>query len=119
VPEAAPNSTCGVCHGQKSEHFDDSGKAITQHVFTEHEGHLVTQAQHQEQLRRQNPPTPQLIRLPGGGSSNEGGAINRLIEVLLDREGLSSQEALYIVGIGEKPPRGGQYFDPARRTADC
>lgn len=100
---------CAVCRGKKSEHFDVRGFPITQHAFTELEGDLVT---HKEREKQNTPPAqPQLIRLPGG-TANEGGAINRLIEILLNKGTLSTDEALYVCGIGPKPEQPSGFRDP-------
>jgi hypothetical protein len=42
-------------------------------------------------------------------------AIGRLIEVLLEKNTLSTPEALYILGVGSKPepPAPRKFFDPA------
>jgi hypothetical protein len=106
-PNTEVEPKCAVCHGRKSEHFDDEGRPKTQHAFTELEGDLVT---HQQNAKRQ-PKSPTVIQLPGG-TQNEGGAINRLIETLLNKGALTTDEALYVCGIGPKPEPPSGYRDP-------
>lgn len=107
-PEATL-SPCAICRGKLEEH----GPGKSAHAYTQKAGELVT---HEEMAKRQaanQPRQAQIIRLPGG-TQNEGGAINRLIEVLMDRDVLSPEEALYICGIGEKPRAPSGFQDPAQ-----
>jgi hypothetical protein len=109
--EAPSDAVCKVCGGRKSEHFDDKGFPVTRHAFTELEGDLVT---HREASKRSSGgrEQPMMIRLPGA-TQNEGGAINKLLEIMIDRGTLTTAEALYICGIGPKPEQASGYQDPA------
>jgi hypothetical protein len=57
---------------------------------------------------------PQVVRLPALNGTDQA-AIGRLIEVLLEKNTLSTPEALYILGVGSKPepPAPRKFFDPA------
>ena len=100
--------TCRVCGGSKDSHFDDKGKPITQHAYTERAGDLVT---HEEMAKRQSPPprTP-VVFGPGGNPT----ITDRLVEVMLKRELITSEEALYIAGFSPSlVPEGGQHGNGA------
>jgi hypothetical protein len=111
--QADVDAKCSICSGTKAEHKN------SRHAFTTIEGDLTTP----EEMRKRNaPPTPpQLIRLPGG-THNEGGAINRLIEVLMNKGIFSTDEALYICGIKPTLEAPSGFADPAvepRRVMPC
>lgn len=109
TPENKMATRCRICGGQREEH----GPGLTQHAFTLNDGELVTL----EEKRKQATPgmgQPQVVRL-SGGTHTEGGAINKLIEVLMEKGLLDVPEALYIVGIGTKPTKPSGFADPARQ----
>ena len=94
---------CAACGGKKEEH----GEGKTQHVYTETPGQLMT---HDQQKKAQSQaPQPMAIRLPVANDQNNYG---RLVEVLLEKNLISPQEALYIAGMAPKPQP--QFADPAR-----
>lgn len=97
---------CAICFGTRDEH----GPGLTQHAFTDREGDLVTPLE----MAKRQPQPPRLIQLPGG-THNEGGAINRLIETLMNKGLLSVEEALYVVGVGPKPET---YTEELRRRQE-
>lgn len=105
---------CAVCRGAKEEH----GPGKTQHVYTTESGQLMTQRQQEQMTRGMTQVQPQVIRLPGA-QTNEAQAVGRLVEVLLEKQILSTPEALYIAGMGSKPevtPPASGYRDPAQQV---
>lgn len=103
---------CAVCRGAKEEH----GPGKTQHVYTTDPGQLMTSRQQEQQMRQLQQQQPMAIRLPGA-QTNEAQAVGRLVEVLLEKQILSTPEALYIAGMGPKPevlPPTSGYRDPAQ-----
>lgn len=102
------DATCGICGGTKAEHFGEGGKAITQHVFSE-EGRLIS---HAEADRMNRPPQTPFI-VPQRINGTDASAIQRLLGLMLERGTLSSEEVLYVVGVGPKPePERSGYMDP-------
>lgn len=78
---------CKVCGGAKSEHADKI------HAFTTFEGDLVT---HAEKAKREAKPQPLILRQEG----QVNGALGRLIEVLVAKDLIQTQEELmYITGL--------------------
>jgi hypothetical protein len=98
---------CGICSGAFSEHLAPNVK----HVWVPEDSNELISKQQQAEKNR----APQVIRSspPVIHSSPPGdsGIINRLVELLLDKNLLNSAEGLYIAGIGEKP-KPQQYRDP-------
>ena len=100
---------CQVCGGAPEEH--SPGK--TQHAFTEVGGQLLTHEQVAEAKRRREQ-APQVIRLPGA-QTNEATAVARLVEVLLEKRIMTTDEALYVAGMAGKPHSAeAHYRDPNR-----
>jgi hypothetical protein len=97
---------CVTCKGPKSTHFDDDGKSITQHQFTteQEENPLETKDQ-----RTKREAKKRAAERPGLGPTTLMGlgvnplAIGRLVEILLERQLISTDEALYVAGMGGKP----------------
>lgn len=101
---------CRVCGGTRSEHFDAEGKPKTQHVFTEQEGQLMS---HAEAAKMNRPAQPAAFMVPGKFNGTDASAIQRLLELMLERGALTQEDALYIVGVGPKPEKKSGYIDPA------
>lgn len=113
MSDTTPKPPCAICKGGYKEHFDDQGKAITQHVYTQTPGDLSTakqkQAQEQQQGTRVQVPHPAVL-----GSNPM--ATGRLVEVLVEAKVVTPEQALYIAGFGPKPPTSSGFADPAMRS---
>lgn len=108
MSDTTPKPPCGVCKGSYKEHFDDDGKPITQHAYTALEGDLVT---HQEMAKRQSPPARAAFN-PSMLMAQNPAMAGRLTEVLLDLKLIGVEHALYVAGMGPKPPAPSGYQDP-------
>lgn len=106
--EKEMSKTCAVCHGKRSEH-----KSTTKHMFTEEEGVLMTPAQAKQAQMRAESPRAQVIQLPGM-TPGHSTMTDRLIQVLLQKQLISKDEALFILGVGPEPQR---FRDPAAMMA--
>lgn len=102
----ANKGPCTICRGSYAEHFDDAGKQKTQHAYTELEGDLVTPAQ--QAKREQSPSRTVMMPQMSMGMLN----IQRLVEVLHEKNLLTQDEVLYIAGVGQKPTET-KFRDPA------
>lgn len=105
-------SRCSICRGTKREHIDVEGNQITQHMFTTIEGDLMTPAEHAKRQSSQPPRvgiSPNVLQYMG----NAGVSIGRLVEVLLEKQVITPEEALYIAGMAPKPTAKSGYKDPA------
>lgn len=101
---------CTVCGGEKKDHFDAEGKAITRHVYTVIEGALETQAQRQQRLQ------PHQVMPPLAAIGGNPMSLGRLVELLLERGVIDTPDALYVAGYGSKPEKPLQtsgYMDPS------
>lgn len=106
--EKRANEICKACGGKRSEHTGS-----TRHMFTEEEGVLVTPAQARQAQMRAQSPQPQVIQLPGG-SPGHPTMTDRLIQVMLQKNLINKDEALFILGVGPEPQR---FRDPAAMMA--
>lgn len=99
-------AVCAVCGGSEAEHGPDK----TRHVFTEKPGELIT---HEQRARQnQQPQGPTVVRL-GQASAATPGADGRLVEVLLELGVIKVEHALYVAGMGPKPPAPSGFRDPS------
>lgn len=102
---------CAACGGSQADHAP--GK--TQHAYTERAGELIT---HEQMAKRNAPPQqPTVVRL-GQAASNSAGADGRLTEVLLELGVIKVEHALYIAGMGSKPPAPSGFRDPSLGGVD-
>jgi hypothetical protein len=101
-----PDAICETCKGKKSTHFDEDGNPITQHQFTTEESDDALETREQRAKKEAKKKAAQRPGLSPGTMMGLGVnplAIGRLVEVLLEKEILVPEEALYVAGMGEKP----------------
>lgn len=105
------SGVCTVCGGAKKEHFDSDGNPTRIHVYTEVEGDLATKQQKEGMRISQPSPVAGMMMNMGANPVSLG----RLVEILMERGLILSDEALYIAGMGPKPmpPQPSGYRDPA------
>jgi hypothetical protein len=99
---------CGICEGSPGEHDSPN----VQHVWVpQGNTELITKAEAAKK-RAQSQRQPMMVL----GSQNQvNEAVGRLVEVLLGQKMISTEEALYVAGMGPKPdytPASG-FRDPA------
>lgn len=112
MSDATPKPPCAVCQGSYDEHFDGDGKRTTQHMYTETPGDLTTPSQRakEQMLGGQGRQQINPAMLMGAGSNPI--SFGRLVEVLLEKNFIDPDEALYIAGMAGKPVK--QFADPAK-----
>lgn len=112
MSDTTPKPPCAVCGGEYSTHFVD-GKQITQHMYTENPGELVTQQEKAKekmmtgQMARPAQVNPAMMMASGSNPVSFG----RLVEVLMEKGVIEPGEALYIGMMGVKPQK--EFIDPA------
>jgi hypothetical protein len=96
---------CKLCGGK----FDEHGPGLTQHVYTQREGEMKTFEQ--EAREKQAAQRPVMVLPPSTNSTQ----VERLVQVLLTRGLILTDDALYIAGMGPKPEQQSSgYIDPAQ-----
>lgn len=95
-------SRCAICGDTKENH---EGRV---HAFTTKQGDLKTPEQASKEAQ---PQRPQALNFGALGLNPMG--LGRLIEVLMEKNLLSDDEALYIAGFRSKPENKSGFADPA------
>jgi hypothetical protein len=100
-----PGEKCAACGGKSEDH----GPGKSQHVFTTKPGELKT---HEQAAKEQSRSPAGVIRLtppassPGAPAALHPTMMDRLLEVLMSRDLLTRDEALYVAtGIQSEQPR--------------